>query len=52
MVFKRDMVLQINPIVVVGSEQLETVSEFVYKAGSYDFVRLFTATLCGRDMDP
>ena len=31
MVFKRDM-LQINPIIVVGGEQLETVSEFVYLA--------------------
>jgi len=29
MVFKRDM-LQVNPIIVVGGEQLETVSEFVY----------------------
>jgi len=29
MVFKRDMV-QINPIIVVGSKQLETVSKFVY----------------------
>ena len=29
MVFKRDM-LQVNPIIVVGGEQLETISEFVY----------------------